>query len=60
MLERSRTLLRGLRSNTQRSDGGSVPATIHVLVHLLGHLFGMTEVCGGDGDSAEEVEELRH
>lgn len=43
--------------NAQRPDGGSVPATVHVLVHLLGNLLGVTEVRGGDGDSVEEAEE---
>ena len=25
-----------------------VPATVHVLVHLLGHLLSVAKVCGGD------------
>lgn len=44
--------LLGCMRNAQRSYGGSVSPTIHVLVHLLGNLLSMTKVCCGDGDSA--------
>lgn len=48
--------LLGGGSRAQRSDGGSVPATVHVLVHLLGNLLSMAEVRCRDGDSVEEAE----
>lgn len=35
------------------SDRGSVPSTIHILVHLLRHLLHMAKVCCGDSYSAE-------
>lgn len=50
--------LLGWRRNAQRSDGGGVPATVHVLVHLLGNLLRMTKVGCCHGNSVEE-EELR-
>lgn len=46
--------LLGWGGEAQRSDGGSVPATVHILVHLLGNLLSVTKVCCGDGNSVEE------
>lgn len=38
------------------SGRGGVPPAVHVLVHLLRHLLGMTKVRCGDGHSVEGVE----
>lgn len=40
------------------SGGGGVPATVHVLVHLLGNLLSMAEVGSGDGDPVEDSLDL--
>lgn len=34
------------------ADSGGVSSTVHVLVHLLGHLFRVAKVGGGHGHSA--------
>ena len=35
-------------------DRGSVPSTVHILVHLLGNLFGVPKVCDCDGYPGNE------
>lgn len=35
------------------SDRSGVSSTVHILVHLLGHLLSVTKVGGGDSDPAE-------